>query len=55
MLTIEGVTILNGGEHTIGPDYLEVVSYIGAAAVTGGQVRIEGAGPNHLDMVEIAS
>ncbi|MCH2540184.1 MAG: UDP-N-acetylglucosamine 1-carboxyvinyltransferase, partial [Anaerolineales bacterium] len=29
-------------------------SYIGAAAVTGGQVRIEGAGPNHLDMVEIA-
>jgi UDP-N-acetylglucosamine 1-carboxyvinyltransferase len=54
VLTIEGVTILNGGEHTIGPDYLEVVSYIGAAAVTGGQVRIEGAGPNHLDMVEIA-
>lgn len=54
VLTIEGVTTLNGGEHTIGPDYLEVVSYIGAAAVTGGQVRIEGAGPNHLDMVEIA-
>ena len=54
VLTVEGVTALNGGEHTIGPDYLEVVSYIGAAAVTGGQIRIEGAQPNHLHMVEIA-
>jgi UDP-N-acetylglucosamine 1-carboxyvinyltransferase len=33
---------------------LEVVSYIGAAAVTGGEIRIERAGPEHLHMVEIA-
>lgn len=53
-LTIKGVSSLQGGEHTIGPDYLEVVSYIGAAAVTGGEIRIERAGPEHLHMVEIA-
>jgi len=35
-LHITGVTKLTGGEFTIGPDYLEVVSYIGAAVVTHG-------------------
>src|SRR5690606_16868481 len=33
-LHISGVTKLNGCEFTIGPDYLEVISYVGAAAVT---------------------
>ena len=54
VLTIEGVNSLQGGEHTIGPDYLEVVSFIGAAAVTGGEIRIERAGAKHLHMAEIA-
>ena len=49
-LTIEGVDSLHGGEHTIGPDYLEVVSFIGAAAVTHGGIRIRNAGPEYLDM-----
>ena len=31
-LNIEGVSELHGGEFTIGPDYLEVVSYLAAAA-----------------------
>ncbi len=53
LLKIEGVSSLQGGEYTIGPDYLEVVSYIGAAAVTGGEIRIERAGSEHLRMVEI--
>jgi UDP-N-acetylglucosamine 1-carboxyvinyltransferase len=53
MLEIEGVPKLNGGEFTIGPDYLEVVSYIGAAAVTGGQVRIAQAGAQYLDMTRL--
>jgi UDP-N-acetylglucosamine 1-carboxyvinyltransferase len=52
-LTIEGVTSLHGGEFTIGPDYLEVVSFIGAAIVTGGTVRIENAGPEYLDMISL--
>jgi UDP-N-acetylglucosamine 1-carboxyvinyltransferase len=49
-LHIQGVTNLHGGEYTIGPDYLEVVSLIGAAVVTGGELRIRQAAPQHLGM-----
>ncbi|MBL7164133.1 MAG: UDP-N-acetylglucosamine 1-carboxyvinyltransferase [Anaerolineales bacterium] len=52
-LHIEGVPKLGGGEFTIGPDYLEVVSFIGAAVVTGGSIRIREAGPKYLDMVRL--
>jgi UDP-N-acetylglucosamine 1-carboxyvinyltransferase len=52
-LTIEGVKTLHGGEFTIGADYLEVVSYIGAAVVTGGAIRILRAGPRYLDMIRL--
>ncbi len=51
MLHITGVSGLHGGEFTIGPDYLEVVSFAGAAAVTHGDVRICGAGVTHLEVV----
>ncbi len=50
-LHITGVESLHGGEFTIGPDYLEVVSFIGAAVVTGGSIRIKNAGVEHLDMI----
>jgi len=49
-LHIHGVPRLHGGEFTIGPDYLEVVSFIGAAVVTHGEIRIREAGPQYLDM-----
>jgi UDP-N-acetylglucosamine 1-carboxyvinyltransferase len=52
-LIIEGVEKLGGGEFTIGPDYLEVVSYIGATVVTKGSIRIRNAGPEYLDMVRL--
>jgi len=52
-LKIEGVDSLQGGEYTIGPDYLEVVSFIGAAAVTGGSVTIRNAGVQYLDMIKL--
>jgi UDP-N-acetylglucosamine 1-carboxyvinyltransferase len=52
-LHIEGVARLHGGEFTIGPDYLEVVSFIGAAAVTHSSLRIRQAGPQYLDMVRL--
>jgi UDP-N-acetylglucosamine 1-carboxyvinyltransferase len=50
-LNIYGVQRLHGGEFTIGPDYLEVVSFIGAAVVTRGSIRIRRAGPGYLDMI----
>lgn len=53
VLVIEGVERLHGAEFTIGPDYLEVVSYISAAAITGGSIRIRNAGPQYLDMVRL--
>jgi UDP-N-acetylglucosamine 1-carboxyvinyltransferase len=52
-LHIQGVKQLGGGEFTIGPDYLEVVSFIGAAVVTGGELRILQSAPHHLDMVRL--
>ncbi len=50
-LHIHGVTSLHGGEFTIGPDYLEVISFVGAAAVTRGSVRIRNAGVENLQMI----
>ena len=52
-LNITGVKSLHGGEFIIGPDYLEVVSYIGAAIVTGGTIHIKDAGVDHLDMIRL--
>lgn len=52
-LTIQGVPRLHGGDFTIGPDYLEVVSFIGAAVVTKGSIRLRNAGPKYLDMIRL--
>lgn len=52
-LSICGVENLGGGEFTIGADFMEVGSFIGAAAVTGGEVRIIGARPEELAMIEL--
>lgn len=52
-LKIEGVDHLHGGEFTIGPDYLEVVSFIGATVVTHGSITIKNAGVQYLDMVSL--
>ena len=50
-LHIHGVQKLHGGEFTIGPDYLEVISFVGAAAVTHGSVRVKNAGVGDLKMI----
>jgi UDP-N-acetylglucosamine 1-carboxyvinyltransferase len=50
-LHIQGVTRLQGGEFTVGPDLLEVISYVGAAVVTRGGIRVRGAGVQYLEMV----
>jgi UDP-N-acetylglucosamine 1-carboxyvinyltransferase len=39
------VTRLRGCTATVGPDYLEVGSFIALAAVTGGELLIKGARP----------
>lgn len=53
VLTIDGVERLHGGEFTIGADIIEVGSFIGAAAITHGRVRIKNASPQHLRMIAL--
>lgn len=52
-LTVRGVEALDGGEFTIGADFIEVGSFIGAAAITGGRVRIKNASPRDLRMIRL--
>ena len=42
VLHITGVEALSGGEYAIGPEHVEVGSFIGMAAVTGGEITIDG-------------
>ena len=46
--TIEGGRPLGSATHEIGPDHIEVGSFIGLAAVTRSELRIERAGVEHL-------
>ena len=48
VLRIHGVQSLAGGEWRIGPDHIEVASFIGLAAMTGSDVTIENAEPRDL-------
>ena len=52
-LEIEGVDALGPVTHRIGPDHIEVGSFIGLAAVTGGELRIRSAGVEHLPMIRL--
>ena len=45
---IEGVESLHGAEHTILPDRIEAGTFIIAAAITNGDLNIEGARLDHL-------
>ncbi len=50
-LRVTGAKRLHGTSHTIGPDYLEIGSFIGLAAVTDSDIRITGVRPKELRMV----
>jgi UDP-N-acetylglucosamine 1-carboxyvinyltransferase len=47
VLTVHGVESLHGASHRVGADHIEVASFIGLAAVTGGEVLIEDAAVEH--------
>ena len=49
VLEFEGVDRLGGGRFRIGSDHIEVGSFIGLAAVTGGEILIRDAAIEHLD------
>ncbi|WHY86131.1 UDP-N-acetylglucosamine 1-carboxyvinyltransferase [Neobacillus novalis] len=47
-LKIEGVDVLFGAEHNIIPDRIEAGTFMVAAALTGGNVLVQGAVPEHI-------
>ena len=47
-ILIEGVKKLHGCEYKIGPDYIEIGSYIGMAAATKGKITIKGVRPEEM-------
>ncbi len=52
-LTIQGVDKLGGGEFSVGPDFMEIGSYMALAAVTDGDLLVKRAAPRHLRMVAL--
>ena len=50
-IEIEGVENLGAAEHTIIPDRIETGTFIVAAAMTNGELRIENCQPKHLETV----
>ena len=53
-LEIEGVERLHGADYALGPDYIEVGSFITLAAVTGGELRLQDARPKEHRATRIA-
>ena len=51
VITIEGVERLHGTRHSVMPDRIETGTFLVAAAVTGGDVRLTGTRPKTLDEV----
>jgi UDP-N-acetylglucosamine 1-carboxyvinyltransferase len=54
VLEIEGVKELAGAEFSIGPDYMEIGSFIGLTAVTRGELEIEGVSADDLRPLKLA-
>ncbi len=51
VIRIHGVERLHGATHRIMPDRIETGTYLAAAAITGGEVRLTGTSAGYLDAV----
>jgi UDP-N-acetylglucosamine 1-carboxyvinyltransferase len=54
ILYIEGVKKLHGTDFTIGPDFMEIGSYIGLAAATRGSITITGINANDMRPLRVS-
>jgi UDP-N-acetylglucosamine 1-carboxyvinyltransferase len=52
-ITVQGVDKLGGGTYSVLPDRIETGTYLVAAAVTGGKIRVVDTAPETLDAVLI--
>jgi len=53
VLTVNGTAGLHGCDHTIGPDHIEIGSFMALAGVTGGELRIRDTIPRDLRMIRL--
>ena len=53
-MIVQGADRLGGADHTIGPDHIEVASFIALAACTGGELRVKDTVPEDLRMTRLA-
>jgi UDP-N-acetylglucosamine 1-carboxyvinyltransferase len=54
LMIVHGQEELGGADYTIGPDYIEVGSFIALAACTGGELRIKDVVADDLRMTRLA-
>ena len=53
VLEINGVRELHAARHRVGPDHIEVGSFVAVAAMTGGELRVRDVAPDHLRMIRL--
>jgi UDP-N-acetylglucosamine 1-carboxyvinyltransferase len=51
IIEVEGVEELTAVDHAVVPDRIEAATYLAAVALAGGEINIEGARPDHMDML----
>jgi UDP-N-acetylglucosamine 1-carboxyvinyltransferase len=50
-ITIEGVDELQPVEHVVVPDRIEAATFLAALGIAGGEITLEGARADHMDML----
>jgi UDP-N-acetylglucosamine 1-carboxyvinyltransferase len=51
VITIEGVDRLHGTRYSVLPDRIETGTYLVAAAITGGNIKLKNTSPGHCDAI----
>jgi UDP-N-acetylglucosamine 1-carboxyvinyltransferase len=53
VMVVSGAGALGGTTHDIGPDHIEIGSFMAIAGVTGGEIRIADTEPDDLRMIRL--
>lgn len=53
VMTVSGRDELGGCTHSVGPDHIEIGSFMALAGVTGGEMRIVNTDPQDLQMIRL--
>jgi UDP-N-acetylglucosamine 1-carboxyvinyltransferase len=53
VLDVEGVAELRPASHRIGPDHIEIGSFVAIAAMTGGELRVSEVEPDDMRMIRM--